>query len=128
MPSGMVAGADLAKQAAARRAVAAIGPARRVALGTGSTAGFAVRAIADRFPAGEGFDFVASSRATEALAHSLGLPVRPLRGGDHFELMLDGADEVSPSLDLTMGGGGAVLREKFLARGSDRRVVLVVVS
>jgi ribose 5-phosphate isomerase A len=48
-----------------------------------------------------------------------------LREDDRFDLMLDGADEVTPTLDLTKGGGGALLREKFLA-GLSREVVIMV--
>ncbi|MCI4339225.1 MAG: ribose-5-phosphate isomerase RpiA [Thermoplasmata archaeon] len=114
----------LAKAAAARRGVERVRPDMRLALGTGSTAGEAVRALAARFP-GEPFDCVASSRATEELAGSLGISVRPLRADDRFDLMLDGADEVTPSLDLTKGGGGALLREKLLARLSKEVVILV---
>jgi ribose 5-phosphate isomerase A len=113
-----------AKVAAARRGVEQVRPGMCLALGTGSTAGEAVRALAARFP-GETFDCVASSRATEELAGSLGIPVRPLRADDRFDLMLDGADEVTPSLDLTKGGGGALLREKLLARLSKEVVILV---
>ncbi len=93
-------------------------------MGTGSTASLAIRALAEEFP-GARFDCVASSRATEELARSLGIPDRPLRGDDRFDLMLDGADEVDPSLDLTKGGGGALLREKRLARLSDLVVILI---
>jgi len=115
---------DVAREAAARAAVARyVRPGQRLALGTGSTAEAAVRAIHAAFPAGA-FDCVASSGATERLAASLGLPIRPVRPDDRFDLMLDGADEVSPSLDLTKGGGGALLREKFLARLSDRLVIV----
>ena len=114
-----------AKAAAARHAVATrVRKGLRLALGTGSTAAFAVRAIAEAFP-GEPFDCVSSSFATEELARSLGLPVRDLRADDRFDLMLDGADEVSPALDLTKGGGGALFREKFLARLSRETVILV---
>jgi ribose 5-phosphate isomerase A len=119
--------ADLerAKEAAARHAVASyVRPGSRLALGTGTTAAFAVRALAERAPK-ERFDCVASSRATEELARSLGVPVRPLRGDDRFDLMLDGADEVNPSLDLTKGGGGALLREKLLAHLASELVILV---
>jgi len=116
---------ERAKAAAARHAVETwVRPGLRLALGTGTTAALAVRALADRFPNGR-FDCVASSRATEELARSLGVPVRPLRGDDRFDLMLDGADEVSPALDLTKGGGGALLREKLLARLSDELIILV---
>lgn len=95
-----------------------------LALGTGSTAAEAVRALAARFP-GVPLDCVSSSRATEELARSLGIAVRPLRADDRFDLMLDGADEVSPDLDLTKGGGGALLREKLLARLSREVLILV---
>ncbi len=116
---------DAAKRAAARFAVERyVRPGARLALGTGSTAAHAVRALRERYPR-EAFDCVASSKATEALAREVGLPVRPLRADDRFDVMLDGADEVSPALDLTKGGGGALLREKLLARLSERLVVLV---
>lgn len=115
---------ERAKAAAAEHAVRGLRPGLRLALGTGSTAAYAVRAIVARFP-GERFDCVASSRATEELAHGLGLAVRPLRGDDRFDLLLDGADEVADSLALTKGGGGALLREKLLAHLSAQRVILV---
>jgi ribose 5-phosphate isomerase A len=116
---------DAAKAAAARYAVERyVRPGARLALGTGSTAEHAVRAIRAVHP-GEAFECVASSAATERLASSLGLGVRPLRGDDRFDLMLDGADEVTAALDLTKGGGGALLREKFLARLAQRLVIMV---
>ncbi len=115
---------DAAKAAAARWAVQRyVRAGLRLALGTGTTAAHAVEAIRALHP-GERFDCVASSEATERLAASLGLGVRPLRGDDRFDLMLDGADEVAPNLDLTKGGGGALLREKLLARLSARLVVV----
>lgn len=121
----MPVGGDEAKAVAARYAVEHfVRPGQKVALGTGSTAAFAVRSIAERFP-GDALDCVASSRATEDLARTLGLKVRALRGDDRFDLMLDGADEVSPALDLTKGGGGALLREKLLARLTGQVVILV---
>jgi ribose 5-phosphate isomerase A len=113
-----------AKRVAARAGVERVRAGMRLALGTGTTAAEAVRALAERFPRPE-FDCVASSRATEELARSLGFAVRSLREDDAFDLMLDGADEVTPTLDLTKGGGGALLREKLLARLSREVVILV---
>jgi len=116
---------EAAKAAAASFAVGRyVRPGLRLALGTGSTASEAVRAIRARFPH-EPFDCVASSRATEELARSIGLPVRPLRADDRFDLLLDGADEVTPAFDLTKGRGGALFREKLLAELSEQMIVLV---
>ncbi len=116
---------ERAKVVAARYAVEHhVRPGLRLALGTGSTAAQAVRAMAERYPHGK-FDCVATSRATEDLAKELKVPVRPLRGDDRFDLMLDGADEVTPALDMTKGGGGALLREKLLARLSASVVIMV---
>ncbi len=112
------------KELAARAAVRHVRAGQRLALGTGTTAAHAVRALAERFPSGD-VETVASSEATETLARALGLHVRPLAAGDRFDVMLDGADEVTPRLDLTKGGGGALFREKFLARLSDEVVILV---
>lgn len=111
---------DLASRAAVRRVHAGA----KVALGTGSTAAYAVRALAERFPKG-GLDCVSSSLATAELAVSLGLSVRPLSEEDQFDVMLDGADEVDPRLAMTKGGGGALLREKVLARLSKEVLILV---
>ncbi len=116
---------EAAKVSAARSAVEKfVRPGLLLALGTGSTSALAVRAIRERFPE-EAFECVASSRATDELALSLRFKVRSLAADDRFDVMLDGADEVAPSLDLTKGGGGALFREKFLARLSAQLVILV---
>ena len=113
------------KALAARAAAGRIQSGQRVALGTGSTATFAIRALAESFPGGDTLSMVASSLATERLATSLGLPVRGLEANDHFDVMVDGADEVTPTLALTKGGGGALFREKFLARLTSEVVICV---
>jgi len=113
------------KAAAARAAVGRVRPGMRLALGTGTTAAHAVSAIAVRFPDGGGLTCVASSERTEALARELHVPIRALEAGDRFDLMIDGADEVDPSLSLTKGGGGALFREKYLARRSQEFLVIV---
>lgn len=111
------------KDLAARAAVRRVKSDARIALGTGSTAAYAVRALAERKTPGP--ECVASSRATAELAAGLGVQVRELREDDEFDVMIDGADEVDPRLDLTKGGGGALLREKLLARLSKELLILV---
>lgn len=116
---------DAAKAAAAAAGVRRVRAGMRVALGTGSTAAHAIRDLARRFPAEGPIDLVASSVASEILARTVGLPVRGFRASDRFDLMLDGADEVAADLSLTKGGGGALFREKLLARHSTSLIVLV---
>ncbi|MHB8351644.1 MAG: ribose 5-phosphate isomerase A, partial [Thermoplasmata archaeon] len=60
---------------------------------------------------------------TELAARALGIPVRSLEEVGRFDLMIDGADEVTDRLELTKGGGGALIREKLLARQS-REVII----
>jgi ribose 5-phosphate isomerase A len=122
-----VSAADVAheKAAAAQAAVARVRPGMTLALGTGSTAALAVRALAERYPDGGNLTAVASSNSTERLARDLGLAVRSLEEGDTFDLMVDGADEVTAELALTKGAGGAFFREKLLARLA-RELVIVV--
>jgi ribose 5-phosphate isomerase A len=117
--------AERAKAAAAEAGVRSVRSGQCIALGTGSTAALAIRALARRFPSEGLLETVASSEASARLAKELGLPVRELRGKDRFDLMLDGADEVAPDLSLTKGGGGALLREKLLAERSKELIILV---
>ena len=67
---------------------------------------------------------VATSRATAALAASLGLPLAEL-DESLLDLTVDGADEVDPHLDLIKGYGGALVRERIVAAASRRQVILV---
>jgi len=96
-----------------------------VGLGTGSTAVWAVRALAERVQAGLRCTGVCTSLATEALASSLGIPVASLDDQAALDLAIDGADEVDPALDLIKGLGGALLREKLVELAAARFLVIV---
>ena len=97
-----------------------------VGLGTGRAASRAIEALARRV-AVEGLAIVcvATSRASEALAARLGLVVRPMHDVDRLDYLFDGADEVDPALRMIKGRGGAMTREKIVARAAARRVYLV---
>lgn len=116
---------DAAKDAAARAAVRLVGDGMRVGLGTGSTAAFMVRRLAERVKA-EGLRLrcASTSQATADLAESLGLKIESLDDIGWLDLTIDGADEVDPDLNLIKGGGAAHLREKIVAMASDRMVVI----
>ena len=96
-----------------------------VGLGTGRAASMFVRALAERIKAGLQIRGVPTSKRTEELAHKLGVPLVPLDEIDGVDIDFDGADEVSPDLDLIKGHGGALVRERVVASFSSRFVILV---
>lgn len=114
------------KIAAAHWAVRFVENGMKVGLGTGSTAIHATRRIAELLAAGELRDLMgfATSRATYAEAVRLGIPMLDDDLPADLDLVIDGADEVDPALDVIKGGGGALLREKIVAQTS-RRVIIV---
>ncbi len=114
------------KQAAAQWAVRFVESGMRVGLGTGSTAIHATRRIAELLAAGTLRDIVglATSKGTHAEAVRLGIPMMDDELPTDLDLVIDGADEVDPALDVIKGGGAALLREKIVAQAS-RRVIIV---
>ena len=124
-PASDLSPSDMAKDAAARAAVALVQDGMRLGLGPGSTAVFMAQRLAQRVRA-EGLRLrcAATSRATCELAEHLGMKIEELDEIGWLDLTLDGADEIDPDLNLIKGGGGAHLREKIVAAASDRMVVI----
>lgn len=115
------------KQLAAEHAVTFVEPGMVVGLGTGSTAIFATRRLADLLSRGVLRDVIgfATSQATWAEARRLDIPLLADDMPRALDLTIDGADEVDPQLNVIKGGGGALLREKIVAQAS-RRVIITV--
>jgi ribose 5-phosphate isomerase A len=115
------------KRDAAGRAAALVASGMAVGLGSGSTALLAVEAIARRVAEGSLADVVGipTSRATADLALARGLALEDLERRPVVDLAIDGADEVAPDGGLLKGAGGALVREKIVARASRRFVVVV---
>lgn len=118
----MSTSADEQKRAAGEAAAALVEPGMVVGLGTGSTAAWFVRALAERKLAG--VVGVPTSLATADLAQSLGLAIAQLGETREIDLTVDGADEIGPGLALIKGAGGALWREKIVAAASKRMVVI----
>ena len=118
----------VARLAAAAAAVALVQPGMTVGLGTGDTAAHAIRALAyNKLP---GLRCVATSERSAVLARALGLALLDLddvfaAGARPIALTIDGADEIDPQLQLSKGGGGALLCEKLVAQASQKLVVIV---
>jgi ribose 5-phosphate isomerase A len=115
---------DDQKRIAAARAVELVSSGMKLGLGTGSTAAHFVDLLAERARAGLNVICVPTSEATRERAERQGLVVSTLDEVPRLDLTVDGADEVDHELRLIKGGGGALLREKIVARASARMVVI----
>ncbi|WP_181705268.1 ribose-5-phosphate isomerase RpiA [Chthonobacter rhizosphaerae] len=116
--------ADEMKKAAAAAALEEVRPGMRLGLGTGSTAAWFVRLLAEKVRDGLDVVGVPTSVATERLARELGITVITLDDVAGLDLTIDGADEFDPELNLIKGGGAALLREKIVAADSRRMIVI----
>ena len=85
---------DALKRAAAEAAVELVQEGMVVGLGTGSTAAFAVDALARRHRQGLRFLGIATSERTAAQAKAAGLPLTSFAEHRLIDLTIDGADEV----------------------------------
>ncbi len=98
----------------------------RLGLGSGSTAAKMLDALGERLASGVLSDIagVPTSAATAARCGELGIPLLTLEDVAELDVVIDGADEIDPSLDLIKGLGGAHLREKVVASAARRMVVV----
>ncbi len=115
------------KQQAAERAVDFVEPGMIVGLGTGSTAIYATRRLAQLIREGrlQNITAYATSQAVADEAGRLGLNLMSEEMPKEIDLTIDGADEVDPQVNLIKGGGGALLREKIVAQASRREIIVV---
>lgn len=109
------------KRGAAEAAAELVESGMTVGLGTGSTVGYLLPALARR---SFRIRCVSTSLATESAAVALGLPVEPFAGLDRLDIAIDGTDQVAPDFWLVKGGGGAHTREKVVAAAAERFVVI----
>jgi ribose 5-phosphate isomerase A len=113
------------KQMAAEEAVNRIQEGMIVGLGTGSTAYWAIQKLAARVTDGLKIQAIATSSHSEKLAQSLGIPLLAAAQINSIDVTIDGADEVDADLNLIKGGGGALVREKIIAKASAYYIIIV---
>ena len=114
------------KERVARHAALQVQDGMTVGLGTGSTANYFIEKLARRCTE-EGLQVttVASSIVSTIKAQELGLLQVAIEHLTRLDLYVDGADEVTAGMTLLKGQGADLVREKILARASDRFLVLV---
>ncbi len=120
-------GAEVEKRTAGRAAVGELKDGMTLGIGTGSTVQHFLQGLAEALEAGDLQDIrgVPTSLSTAERCAQLGIPTLDLCDGLSLDLAVDGADEVSPEMDLVKGLGGALLREKIVVQASRSFLVIV---
>jgi ribose 5-phosphate isomerase A len=113
---------DAQRKAAGERAAEFVQPGMVIGYGTGRGATAALEALARRKLRVRG---VPTSQKTVETCNRLGLALVSLEDHPELDLVIDGSDEVDPSLHLVKGGGGALVREKLVALAAKRRIIVV---
>ena len=118
-------GAEQLKEKAGIAACRFVSDGMSLGLGTGSTVRYSIIEIA-RMIKEEGIEVVGvpTSEDTRRLAEHLEIPLRAIDASMNLDLTIDGTDEFDPQFDLIKGGGGALTREKVVAKASKSMVVV----
>lgn len=113
------------KRAAGEAAAKLIQEGMLVGLGTGSTSAYFIAALSQRCRDGLRIEAIASSPTSHQLALNGGIPLVDSNRLTWLDITVDGADAVDPQKRMIKGGGGALLREKILAKMSKEMIVIV---
>jgi len=113
---------DDLKRKAALAALDEIRDGMIVGLGSGSTAAIFIRELGK---SGLKVSGIASSEESARIAQEVAVPLTSFEQHPRIDITIDGADEVSPDLDMIKGWGGALVREKIVAHASKRLVIIV---
>jgi ribose 5-phosphate isomerase A len=115
------------KTAVGKAAAERVHSGMRIGLGSGSTAAEFISQLGQRVRTGELIQVrgVATSYQSKGLARENEIPILPLAEAESLDLVVDGADEVDPALNLIKGGGAAHTREKIVASMAKEFIVVV---
>lgn len=113
------------KTIAARAALAYVKPGMLVGLGSGSTASEFVRLLGADAKLKDSITAVCTSAETQTLAQLLGFKLLAVDDVTRVDLTVDGADEITPKLEMIKGGGGALFRERIVANLSSDHITIV---
>lgn len=97
-----------------------------VGLGSGSTAAFAIQALGERIKQ-ENLHIMGIPTSYQAflLAVERKIPITTIDEHSAINVTIDGADQVTPELNLIKGMGAAMAREKIVAAASKLNIIIV---
>ena len=113
------------KQKAALEAVKHVKDGFIVGLGSGSTTAFAIEALGERIRH-ENLHIMGIPTSYQAflLAVECRIPITTLDEHPEINVTIDGADQVTPELNLIKGMGAALAREKIVAASSKINIII----
>lgn len=116
---------QLQKQNAALEAVKHVKDGFIVGLGSGSTAAFAIEALGERIRT-ENLHIMGIPTSYQAflLAVECKIPITTLDEYPVIDVTIDGADQLTPELNLIKGGGAALAREKIVASATKLNIII----
>jgi ribose 5-phosphate isomerase A len=114
-----------AKKNAALEAVKHVQDGFIVGLGSGTTVAFAIEALGERIKK-ENLKImgIPSSYQAFQLAVQYGVQVTTLDEHPIIDVTIDGADQITPELNLIKGMGAALAREKIVAAASKKNIII----
>lgn len=118
---------DKIKKAIGKYAADLVPPQGRIGLGSGTTSQAFIEALAERYRQEKlQIKCLATSISSFKLAQAKGLPLMEDSSWDGFlDVTFDGADALRKDGSAIKGAGGALLREKIVARASKKLVLMV---
>lgn len=116
---------EQAKLTAALEAVKHVKNWTVVGLGSGSTAALAIEALGERAKH-ENLSILAIPSSYQAfqLATEWKIPITTLEEHPIIDVTIDGADQITPELNLIKGNGAAQTREKIVAAATKQNIII----
>jgi ribose 5-phosphate isomerase A len=103
-------------------------PGYTVAIGSGSTAYYAIERISQLLATGDlfGITVIPTSEFIKKQCIAKGIPVATLSTAPNIpiDVVIDGTDEIDAKLCLNKGGSGSILREK-MTQSASKHVIIV---
>ncbi len=113
------------KKAAGEKAAEYVEDGMVIGLGTGTTAWYFIKKLGELVSEGLFIKAVTTSNAAEKMASGLHIPMFSVDEVAGIDLLVDGVDEIDGGFNAIKGGGGALFREKLIAKIS-RRIIWIM--
>lgn len=96
-----------------------------IGVGTGSTVSCFIEFLGEKVREGLKILAVPTSYQSAILLSEQKIPLTTLMNHHSLDIVVDGADEVDPDLNLIKGGGAALTQEKIVASATNHLIIIV---